>query len=191
MIGGLVLAAGAGRRFGGRKQLAPLRGRPLLEHVLATAAAAPLDRVVVVLGADAGEVRARVRLHGAEPVACAQWADGQAASLRAGAEVLLAAGAEAAVVLLGDQPLLSPAAVRRVAAARDPARFDAVRATYGGRPGHPVLLERPLLTRVDELHGEEGARALLGSVAVLDVDCDGLGSPDDVDTPEALEVMDR
>ena len=83
-----MLAAGAGERFGGRKQLAPLDGRPLLEHVLAAMAQTPLDRVVVVLGAHAGEVRAAVPLHGAEPVVAADWAEGMGASLRAGVAAL-------------------------------------------------------------------------------------------------------
>ncbi|MBW3607518.1 MAG: NTP transferase domain-containing protein, partial [Actinobacteria bacterium] len=117
MIAGLVLAAGAGARFGGRKQLAELDGRPLLEHVLAAMAEAPLDRVCVVLGSGASDVIAGVDLHGAEAVVCARWEDGQSASVRAGVEAL--AGADAVVVALGDQPFLSPRAVERVIAARD------------------------------------------------------------------------
>jgi CTP:molybdopterin cytidylyltransferase MocA len=65
----------------------------------------------------------------------------------------------------------------------------AVRATYGGVPGHPVLLERTLLARVEELHGDAGARELLHGVPIREVACDGLGSPDDVDTPEALAAL--
>ena len=68
-----MLAAGSGERFGGGKQLADLDGRPLLEHVLAAMAAAPLERVVVVLGAQADEIRAGVDLHGARAVICPDW----------------------------------------------------------------------------------------------------------------------
>ena len=67
MIGGLVLAAGAGTRFGSAKQLAELDGRPLLEHSILAMTASPVGRVVVVLGAGAEEVLAQVDLHGAEP----------------------------------------------------------------------------------------------------------------------------
>ena len=70
MIGGLVLAAGAGTRFGGPKQLAELDGRPLLEHALRAMTASPVGRVVVVLGALVEEVTASVDLHGAEPCTC-------------------------------------------------------------------------------------------------------------------------
>src|SRR5579871_3988981 len=88
-IGGLVLAAGEARRFGSPKQLAPYRGRPLLEHALAAMAAArSVGVTVVVLGARADEVLATVDLQGARPVICADWADGQSVSLRAGVAAL-------------------------------------------------------------------------------------------------------
>lgn len=182
MIAGVVLAAGAGRRFGRRKQLAELNGRPLLEHVLRATAAAPLDRVIVVLGADAQEVSCRVALHGAEPVICDRWDAGMSASLRAGID---AAGSAAALaIVLGDQPLISAEAIARVVTARGGAA--AVRATYDGVPGHPVLLERELFLRARKLRGDTGARALLAGVPVREVACDDLGSADDVDTPEQL-----
>lgn len=185
MIAGLVLAGGAGRRFGPDvKQLALLDGRPLLEHALRAMLAAPgLDAVAVVLGAHAEQVRAGVDLSGARVVVTEDWAEGQAASLRAGVRAL--AGAEALVVAVGDQPGLSPAAVAAVLAARAPG-IEAVRATYDGAPGHPVLLERALLARVGELRGDVGARALLAGATVRDVDCTGLGDPHDVDTPADL-----
>lgn len=190
MIGGLVLAAGAATRFGALKQLAELDGRPLLEHVAATLAASSLDRVCVVLGSDAGEVCERVDLHGAQPVVCEQWASGQAASLRAGLDAL--ADAEAAVVVLGDQPLIAAAAVDRVAAAwrgGTGTEVEAARASYGGVPGHPILLGRSLFARLRELSGDVGARALLAHARVADVPCDGLGSPADIDTREQLDAL--
>lgn len=186
MIGALVLAAGAGRRYGGRKQLAELAGRPILEHVLDAVGAVPLDRRVVVLGAGADEILATVDLHGVQPLVCERWAEGQSASLRAGLEEL--ADAEALVLVLGDQPLLSPEAITRVLAGRG-GGFPAVRATYEGAPSHPVVIERSLFARLRELEGDVGARDLLASVAVREVACDGLGRPDDVDTPEQLEVL--
>src|SRR4051794_25155166 len=82
-VAGVLLAAGEGRRFGGAKQLAPLRGRPLLEHALATMTAV-CDPVVVVLGARAEDVRAGVDLAGAQAVVCDDWATGTFASLRCG-----------------------------------------------------------------------------------------------------------
>jgi len=185
-IGGLVLAAGGSKRFGAPKQLAELDGRPLLEHVLIAMSEAPLDRVVVVLGAHAQEVRKGVPLHGAEPVVCAEWEEGLGASLRAGAAAL--DGCEAVVVALGDQPRLSSEAVARVVAQRGKDEH-AVRATYEGVPGHPVLLERSVLARVPTLRGDAGARELLHGVPLREVACDGLGSPADVNTPGELAAL--
>jgi len=180
-----VLAAGAGRRYGGPKQLARLGGLPLLEHALA--ALAELDEVVVVLGAQAEAVRAQVAVGRARIVVAHDWADGQAASLRAG---LRAAGdADAVLVTLGDQPGMTAAAVRAVLAARDPERFDAVRALYAGAPGHPVLLERALLPRATGLEGDAGARTLLARARVRELDLTGLADPRDVDTPAALAAL--
>jgi CTP:molybdopterin cytidylyltransferase MocA len=185
LIGGLVLAAGAATRFGAPKQLADLDGAPLLEHALRTMAAAPVDRVVVVLGAGADDVAAGVDLHGAEPVVCGRWEEGQSASLACGLAEL--AGCEAVVVTLGDQPRVSPDAIRRVISSRNGAV--AVRATYNGNPGHPVLLERELFEPLRNVSGDRGARNLLLSVQVLDVPCDDLGGGEDVDTPAELDAL--
>jgi CTP:molybdopterin cytidylyltransferase MocA len=185
LIGGLVLAAGAATRFGRPKQLADLDGIPLLEHALRAMTAAPVGRVVVVLGSTADEIAAAVDLHGADPIVCARWEEGQSASLACGLAEL--AGCEAVVVTLGDQPRVSPDAIRRVIAGRNGA--SAVRATYGGEPGHPVLLERDLFEALRDVSGDKGARNLLLSVPVLDVPCDDLGGGEDVDTPAELDAL--
>jgi CTP:molybdopterin cytidylyltransferase MocA len=186
LIGGMVLAAGAATRFGGMKQLAMFEGRPLLEHSVRAMTAAPVGRVVVVLGAAAEDVIAGVDLHGAEPLVCARWDEGQSASLACGLAEL--ADCEAVVVTLGDQPRMSPDAIRRVIAARGN-RAAAVRATYGGGPGHPVLLERELFEPLRNVTGDHGARNLLLSVRTRDVPCDDLGGGGDVDTRAQLDAL--
>jgi len=149
--------------------------------VITTACAADvLERVVVVLGAAEQEVRARVRFGRAEPLGCPEWQQGQASSLRCGVRAL--AGATKVVVMLGDQPQISTAAIARVAAAPAPAR-----AAYGGRPGHPVALGPRQLAAVERLSGDRGARALLGDALL--VDCSDLGCDGDVDTIEDLEAL--
>ena len=180
-VGGLVLAAGEGSRFeGGVKQLAPLDGRPLLEHALA--AIAELEPRVVVLGHAADEILATVDLHGARPVICETWREGQSASLRAGVEAL--GDVDAAVVVLGDQPRITKAAVAAVAAAPGTAR-----ATYGGAPGHPIRLDRALLRRVGELRGDVGFRDILSRAQVRAVEVGALADPADVDTREELAKL--
>jgi molybdenum cofactor cytidylyltransferase len=186
LIGGLVLAAGKGSRFGGPKQLAELNGRPLLEHAVRAMTASPVDRVVVVLGAGAEDVIAQVDLYGAEPIVCERWEEGQSASLAFGLSELFEC--DAVVVTLGDLPRLSTNAIRRVIEAREPG-VEAVRATYAGEPGHPVLLERDLYERLRDVSGDHGARNLLLSVNSREVPCDDLGGGEDIDTPAQLDTL--
>lgn len=187
MICGAVLGAGEARRFGAVKQLARFAGRPLIEHAIdALDRARGIDRVLVVLGANADEITKAARLEPAEVVIAYDWHTGQAASLRA---ALRAAGdADAVMVCLADQPLVSEAAIERVISARR-AGASIVRASYGGIGGHPVLIERDLFDRLGELDGDVGARALQDETEWLAVACDGLGRPDDIDTPEQLEGL--
>lgn len=179
---GLILAAGAGTRFGAAtKQLAPLRGKPLLQHAV-DAMSAALDRAVVVLGHDADAIRAAIDFGHVEPVLCEDWARGQGFSLRRGVAAL--AGAGAVVVTLGDQPFITPAVIAG-ALARLPGH-DAVRAVYDGAPGHPVVLGASVLAAVPELAGDAGARELLARFDVLAWEAGQLASATDIDTQEEL-----
>jgi molybdenum cofactor cytidylyltransferase len=182
MIAGLVLAAGAGTRFGRRsKLLAELDGRPLLEHAVhASCAVAALERVVVVLGAFADEVLAHVEFGRAEPVVCAEWTSGQAASLRCGLGAL--AGVDRVIVTLGDAPLVTPAVIELFVDAEP-----GTRAVYHGRPGHPVVLGASQIAALGSLTGDRGARDLL--VGGATIECAELCSGRDVDTPEDLEAV--
>lgn len=187
MIAGCVLAAGGSSRFGAEpKQLAQLDGRPLLEHVLDTMSQTALERVVVVLGADAEQILDSIDLHGAEPIVCERWADGQSASLACGLAAV--SDAEAILIALGDQPGISAEAIRRVLAARS--HSGAVRATYGGRPGHPVVLERAQIPALRDVTGDVGARSVIMR-GLREVACDDLGGGQDVDTPDQLAGLRR
>ena len=183
MIAGLVLAAGAGTRFadGESKLLAELDGRPVLAWSLAApCSVAALERVVVVLGARADEILARVPLGRAEPVVCAEWADGQSASLRCGLAAV--EGASRVIVTLGDQPRLTAAVVERFVA--EP---PGTRALFDGRPGHPVVLGPDEIQAMGSVGGDEGARGLLSRARTIEVG--HLCSGRDVDTPEDLEAL--
>jgi nicotine blue oxidoreductase len=191
-VSAILLAAGAGSRFGGGKLLAPYRGRPLIEASLSNVAGAPVDETVVVVGGEAQRLREVCEPTGARVVENLDWEKGISASVRAGLGAL-GAEARAAVVLLADQPLVGAGAVERLVAAFDGGARVAV-ATYGGEPRNPVLFSRevwPLL--VTELSGDEGARSFLRRhpELVRPVPCDGVGDPADVDTAEDLRAVER
>lgn len=189
MIGGLVLAAGEGRRFGGAKLAAELDGRPLLEHGVEAMLAVPaIERVVVVLGAHAEEVAASADLAEVETVICKEWPEGISASLRAGVRAL--ADADAIVLVLGDQPFITPQVIAAIADQVD-AREPAARAAYDGRPGHPVLIKRRLFGAIEGLRGDAGARDLLAGAGLRSLECGHLCRPDDVDTRDDLEAARR
>jgi CTP:molybdopterin cytidylyltransferase MocA len=182
LIAGLILAAGDGSRFGAESKLvADLDGKPLLQYALNAQCAVPeLERVVVVLGAHADDVRARVRFGRAEPVMCEDWSSGQAASLRCGLRALR--GADKVIVTLGDQPLITPDVVRRFVNAPAGAR-----AVYNGTPGHPVVLGSDQYAAVERLEGDQGARELLQGGERIE--CAHLASGRDVDTRNDLETV--
>ena len=187
-VGGIVLAAGAASRFGSPKQLAPLHGRPLLEHACAAMSAVrDLDPRVVVLGGSANAVLEAVDLHGAKAVVCEAWATGLAASLACGIDAL--GDVDAALITLGDQPgIRSPTLEAVLERGRD---GQPVRATYGGLPGHPVLIPAFLFDRVRALEGDRGARDLLTEHGVVEIECAELGDPHDIDTEADLRAAEQ
>ncbi|SFO91733.1 nicotine blue oxidoreductase [Amycolatopsis arida] len=186
-MAGLLLAAGAGRRFGRPKALVVAGGEPLLVRALRALTGGGCAPVRVVLGARAEEVAALLPDPGLAVVA-PDWATGMGASLRAGLTALseLDPAPDAALVHLVDLPGVPAAVVARLAALAAP---DAVaRAGYSGRPGHPVLLGRRWWPEVaDSARGDRGAREWLAGRADLRlVECADLGTGADVDTPDDL-----
>ncbi|MBS1888953.1 MAG: nucleotidyltransferase family protein [Actinobacteria bacterium] len=184
----IVLAAGAGERFGGTKQLAELGGRPLLRYALDASLAGPATATVLVLGAQAEEIEGALDLEGVAVTHCAEWSLGSGASLRCGLAAAMEADAEVVLVTLGDEPFVPAGAASRLLAARRPG-VDALRAAYDGRPGHPVLIERALFGPLVEALPGTKPGVLLKRAGVIAVDCTDLGSPLDVDTPAQLEAL--
>ncbi len=193
MISGLILAAGSSARLGRPKQLLDLGGKPALEHVVDAALASPLDEVVVVLGHRAGEIRPAVpRNERVRVVVNPEYQRGQSTSLAAGLRSL-GPESEAAVVLLGDQPGTTPAAVAAVVSAFRAGLGPVVQASYGGRAAHPTLLARSVWAEVvSETAGDEGARSVLATRpewrALVEV---GGAPPDDIDTETDYERVRR
>lgn len=178
---GLVLAAGEGRRFGGPKAVATLAGERLVDRAVRILHEGGCSPITVVSGA------VDLVVPGAAVIPNPLWPSGMGSSLRAGLRATEGTDATAVVVLLVDTPWVSPLAVQRLveAVADSPAAI----ATYSGRRGHPVRLDRPIWAEVAGLaEGDVAAKAWLRShpQQVLEVDCSGLGDPRDVDTAEQL-----
>ncbi|MYR40834.1 nucleotidyltransferase family protein [Streptomyces sp. SID5910] len=191
-VAGLLLAAGGGRRLGGRpKALLPHRGRPLVEHAIAALHAAGCARVHVVLGARAEDVRARAALDGCVVVDNPEWERGMGSSLRAGLNSLTGTGAGAVLVSLVDQPGIGAEAMARVRAAHR-GRNSLAAAAYAGVRGHPVLLGAAHWAGVSATAtGDRGARAYLREheSEITLVECGDVARPYDVDTPADLRHL--
>jgi molybdenum cofactor cytidylyltransferase len=189
----LILAAGLGTRFGGRKLLANLHGRPLLQHVLDTVAEAKLAPVVVVVHGEAAEVARAIAWRDELRVANPDPARGLASSLALGIAALEGTASPSRVlVLLGDQPLTSGAVIARLRAEPpDDRRPIAVPRYADGRPGNPVLLERSAWSLAAHLAGDRGMSQLFESHPGLLRHVDVSGDNPDVDTVEDLERLSR
>lgn len=189
-VAALLLAAGGGRRLGGRpKALLRHHGRPLVEHAVRVLREGGCRTAVhVVLGAQAAQVRERADLHGCVVLENADWERGMGSSLRTGLDALTRTDASGALVFLVDQPGIGPEAVARVRAVlRSPA--DLAAAAYGGRRGHPVLLGAGHWTRVAaDAAGDRGARGYLRAheAQIRLVECGDIADPADIDTPADL-----
>lgn len=186
---GLVLAAGAGRRFGRPKALIEYDGRSLLDRAVATLHAGGCRQVLAVLGAGADQALAAAT-EAFTPVLNRRWGQGLSTSLKAG----LAAVPErydGVVVTLVDQPRIEPEAVRRVIDAATEGATVAV-AVYAGRRGHPMYFAREHLGPIaDTAEGDRGARDFLAANPGLVQEVACPGDPVDVDTPFDLAALMR
>ena len=207
-VSAIVLAAGEGRRMGSLKAPQQAKGRlagnpalklalrlggkSLLRHVVEAALAAPVDEVVVVLGHGAAELEQELpRDPRVRTVFNPDYATGQSSSVKAGINAL-ASQAQAAVFLLGDQPLISSRAIEALVSAFRSGHSAVVRPRYRGTPGHPVLFSRALFPELLQVTGDQGGRELLArhqaEVAMVDLN---LESPVDIDTKEDYSQLVR
>ena len=186
-VTGLVLGAGGSKRLGRPKQLLPYGDRTLLEHALDTARACNFNQLVVPLGGAADEVRERVDLTGAEVVVNYAYGSGCSSSIAA------ALGAvdprcEVLVLMLGDQPGVTPATVQTLLDGRGDAPLAVCR--YEDGRGHPLAFDRSVFAQLADLHGDKGVWRLLDERAADVVDVPIAGPvPLDVDTPEDYEAV--
>ncbi|MFI8802648.1 nucleotidyltransferase family protein [Micromonospora chalcea] len=175
---GLVLAAGASVRLGEAKQLLPYRGRTLLDATLDLARSCAFDQLLVTLGGAADLIRDRVDLTGVQVVENAESSTGCGSSVRAATQAV-DPRTDGLVLLLGDQPGVRAADVRRVAAATTPLAV----CRYADGLGHPFWFARDVLPELRVLHGDKAVWKLLhsGRHPVTEIPVDG-PVPIDVDT---------
>ncbi len=181
----LILAAGAGSRFGGGKLLAPWRGGVLLDGAIAAAKSAPVQGVLGVIGADP-RVEHHLRANGIPVVEAADHAQGLSASLKAGIRAL-PPGATGVIVFLGDMPLVPHIILPPLAEALARGARAAV-PVFDGKIGNPAALAPALFPALLALEGDRGARALLEGLgeALIRVASPDNGVLLDVDRPDQL-----
>jgi molybdenum cofactor cytidylyltransferase len=188
---GVILAAGAGSRFGGDKLVATLDGRPVVRHVLDAAVEAGLDPIIVVVP-PAGPV-ASIGLEPARRIVNQRPGEGLSSSVRLGlrevaADAEASRSIEAAVILPGDQPRVSSATIRRLvaASAASPSAAFIVARHAGDRTPNPVLARRDAWRLADELVGDRGFGPVLAAHPELVHEVEIAGSNPDIDTPDDL-----
>ena len=187
LVAGLVLAAGGSSRLGWPKQLLPYGGTTLLDWVLRTARGCEFDQLVVTLGGAAPAIREAVDLDGADVVVNEDYGSGCSSSIAA-ALGALDPRCDVLVLLLGDQPGVTPATVRRLVAGRGEAARAVCR--YEDGRGHPFAFARPVFRDLAGLHGDKGVWKLLDrrSADVREVAAPG-PVPLDVDTWDDYEAV--
>src|SRR6266849_686177 len=160
MISAIVLAAGEAKRFGECKQLARIDGKPLLQHTLDNLAASRIDDIVVVLGANADAIRKQINFGNARVVFNPDYANGMSTSIHAG---LRAIDAEAAMIVLADQPFVRPETLNVLIDEHRRTHAKAVVPTYNGFRGNPVIVDRSLFDEMMTIRGDIGCRAIFGN----------------------------
>lgn len=195
-VGAVVLAAGRSARMGETKQLLKMdsaNGRTMLGQTLANVRGSAVDEVVLVLGHAAELIRRELAaelLDGVTVVVNEEYAAGMSGSLRAGLAALRPQ-ADAALIVLADQPLVRPETMDRIAVAYRQSHAEIVVPHYKGKRGNPVLLDRRVFPEAMRLAGDTGFRAIFGAHAaeLLAVDVDDEGVVLDIDSREDYETL--
>jgi len=187
-VTGLILAAGGSRRLGEPKQLLPYGSGTLLDHTLATARASGFDQLIVALGGNSADVRRRVNLSGADAVENPDFGEGCSSSIAAGLRAI-DPRSELMVLMLGDQPGVTPATVRALIAGCEEETVVAACLYDDGR-GHPLAFGRTLFGELRGLHGDKAVWKLMDRRAeeVVDVRIPGR-IPADIDTRADYEAV--
>ncbi len=202
----IILAAGSSSRMGGgrHKLLLPLDGRPVLAHVIDAALASQARPIIIVLGHEAGKVRARITSFTSHPaiiiVENDKYLQGMSTSMYIGLQALISYGykkgessfvVDSALIMLGDQPMITSQVIDSLITAYRATGKHIVAPRYGGRRGNPVLFDMGLFPELLEVSGDEGGRTVLErhpqELELVEVS-DALANYD-VDTWEAYQQL--
>ncbi|MBD2356784.1 nucleotidyltransferase family protein [Tolypothrix sp. FACHB-123] len=187
----IILAAGASSRMGQPKQLLPYQGRSLLQHTVESAIASLCNPVIVVLGANAQQIRSQVNQNLVQIVENPQWHLGMSTSIRSGISALnnYSQNIEAAVITVCDQPYISTEIINNLIAAYSSTKKPIVASQYAETLGVPALFSRQFFPELLELNKDTGAKYLIKKYRdlVLTVNFP-LGSID-IDTPQDYETL--
>ncbi len=189
-VAAVVLAAGGSKRMGQPKQLLPIDGQPMVRRVVQAVCRAALAQVVVVVGAQGERVAQALADLELEVVYNPAWEQGMSTSLRAGLGALRPE-IEAALLVLADQPGLTPAVLSALVEGYRASRARIVAPFYRGRRGNPVLFARALFDELGQVEGDKGGRALLVRFEqeVMHVNLDDGAILLDVDTRQDYEEL--
>src|SRR6516225_4850122 len=191
MIAGIVLAAGESSRMGTDKARLGYKNSTFLETILNTLGAAGVERMAVVLGHHAEEIRRTMNLGGAEVAINRDYRRGQTSSLQTGLNALEGAELEAVIVCLVDHPAVSAQTLRRLVDSFSESRAPVVIPTYQGRRGHPVVIGRPLFDELKSLGPDAGANTVVHRYQAVAqfVEVNDLGVLLDIDDPESYRKL--
>jgi molybdenum cofactor cytidylyltransferase len=192
-VSAVILAAGTSTRMGRPKQLLPLGGTTVLAHAIENVRSAGVVEMVLVLGASAEAIRRQLPqslLEGLKVVVNQAYAQGMASSLREGLSALDPQSA-AALIILGDQPLVRPQTLLQIMAGYHQSRARIVIPLHQGKRGNPVLLNRAVFPEVMALEGDTGCRAIFANHldAILKVEVDDPGILLDIDNQDDYDRL--
>jgi molybdenum cofactor cytidylyltransferase len=189
-IAAIILAAGRSSRMGSHKLLLPFKGRPLVRWVVEAAVASGVDPLIVVVGHEEERVRAALPDGRLIAILNPSYAEGMSTSLRVGLGAL-PVNISGALILLGDQPLITAAIIYAMIDAFAAAPDAIIAASYQGRRGNPVLFPRQYFAELQAITGDEGGRSLLARyperIRLVEIDDAQAGL--DVDTPTEYQAL--
>jgi len=186
----VILAAGTSTRMGTVKQLLRLDGRPLLQHVIDNVRNSGVTEIVVVLGFAAEAIQCEIDAPNVRVVINESYQQGMGTSLKAGLSAV-DPQAEAAIIVLADQPFVRPATLDRLITEHHQCRAQIVIPTYRGFRGNPVLLDRSVFPEIMALNGDMGCRAIFGNhlEGIVKVPVDDVGILLDIDRQSDFEAL--